>query len=273
MSNTVRDSDYRALMKLAGETAELPQDVNARRKHLIGGLCSIVGGSMANSFEFRTSGPGGIGKFETHVSVGMSESAAKPIRDFLDRGTTVDPTIPHLMTLRSPQWCVTRQQFVTDAEWYRSDHYFECRAPIGSDFQLYSKLNLKDGTPLAVGIHRGSRDRQFGQRECDIVNLFHSECGGLYGGALDKPALDPRISQLPPRVQRVLKELTSSGDGEKQIALRLGLSRHTVHEYVKVLYEKLGVTSRAELMSVFASNRAVAAPVRVPSSAPLKLAI
>jgi DNA-binding CsgD family transcriptional regulator len=168
---------------------------------------------------------------------------------------------------------VTRQQFVTDAEWYRSDHYLECRAPMGSDFQIYSKLNLQDGTPLGVGIHRGSRDRQFTQRDCDIVDLFHAECGRLYGASSRKPALDPRISQLPPRVQRVLKELTSSGDGEKQIALRLGLSRHTVHEYVKVLDEKLGVTSRAELMSAFATSNAVPAPAPASTPAPLKLAI
>jgi DNA-binding CsgD family transcriptional regulator len=273
MSSNVRDADYRALMKLAGEASELPQDLNARRKHIIGGLCQIVGGSMANAFEFRTSGPGGIGKYDTHIAVNVPESAQKPIRDFLDRGTTVDPTIPHLMMLRKPYWAVTRQQFVTDAEWYRSDHYLECRAPMGSDFQIYSKLNLQDGTPLAVGIHRSSRDRQFTQRECDIVDLFHAECGRIYGAGSGKAALDPRIAQLPPRVQKVLKELTSSGDGEKQIAMRLGLSRHTVHEYVKVLYEKLGVTSRAELMSVFATASAKPSSAPMPSAPTLKLAI
>ena len=39
------------------------------------------------------------------------------------------------------------------------------------------------------------------------------------------------------------------GDGEKQVAAKLNLSRHTVHEYVKMLYHQLGVSSRSELLS------------------------
>jgi DNA-binding CsgD family transcriptional regulator len=39
------------------------------------------------------------------------------------------------------------------------------------------------------------------------------------------------------------------GDSEKQAALHLGLSRHTVHEYVTALYRRFSVTSRAELLA------------------------
>lgn len=59
---------------------------------------------------------------------------------------------------------------------------------------------------------------------------------------------DPRIDSLPPRLKSVLSELLS-GDSEKEIANRLGLSRHTVHEYVKTIYARLGVCSRSELMA------------------------
>ena len=150
-------------MKLAGETSELPQDVNVRRKHVIGGLCNIVGGNMANAFEFKAPGsPGGIGKFDTHVSLrrGQAQQLEK-MHKFFDDGTAMDPTVPHVMTIRKPYFTVTRPQFVTDGEWYQSDHYIAIRAPIGSDQQLYSKLNLKDGSPFGVGIHRGRHDPAF----------------------------------------------------------------------------------------------------------------
>ena len=39
------------------------------------------------------------------------------------------------------------------------------------------------------------------------------------------------------------------GDAEKQVAAKLGLSKHTVHEYVKMIYQQLGVSSRSELLS------------------------
>src|SRR5438445_163542 len=54
-------------------------------------------------------------------------------------------------------------------------------------------------------------------------------------------ALSPRLSQT---LQRLL-----SGESEKQIAAQLGLSRHTVHVYVKTLYRRFDVTSRPELLA------------------------
>ena len=40
-----------------------------------------------------------------------------------------------------------------------------------------------------------------------------------------------------------------AGDSEKEVASKLGLSKHTVHIHVKNLYKRLGVCSRAELMA------------------------
>jgi DNA-binding CsgD family transcriptional regulator len=59
---------------------------------------------------------------------------------------------------------------------------------------------------------------------------------------------DPRVAALPPRLKRVLFRLLT-GDSEKEIANQLSLSRHTVHEYVKVIYARLDVSSRSELMA------------------------
>jgi DNA-binding CsgD family transcriptional regulator len=39
------------------------------------------------------------------------------------------------------------------------------------------------------------------------------------------------------------------GDSEKQVALRMGLSPTTVHQYVTMLYRRFGVQSRAELLA------------------------
>jgi DNA-binding NarL/FixJ family response regulator len=57
------------------------------------------------------------------------------------------------------------------------------------------------------------------------------------------------FAALPPRLRQTL-ECLLEGDGEKQAAARLGLSRHTVHEYVTALYRRLGVSSRAELLAL-----------------------
>ena len=55
------------------------------------------------------------------------------------------------------------------------------------------------------------------------------------------------------RVRPVL-ELLLAGLSEKEAASRLGLSRHTVHEYTKALYRAFGVHSRGELLAQFVSG-------------------
>ena len=61
---------------------------------------------------------------------------------------------------------------------------------------------------------------------------------------------------LSPRMRQTLERLLA-GDSEKEIAARLGLSRHTVHVYVKTLYRRFGVNSRGELLARFVQRGGV----------------
>jgi DNA-binding CsgD family transcriptional regulator len=58
----------------------------------------------------------------------------------------------------------------------------------------------------------------------------------------------PTSADLPLRMRQTLEGLLA-GDSEKQVAAKLGLSRHTVHVYVKQLYKHYDVSSRAELLA------------------------
>jgi DNA-binding NarL/FixJ family response regulator len=57
-----------------------------------------------------------------------------------------------------------------------------------------------------------------------------------------------RAQCLPRRMEQTLRSLLG-GDSEKQVAAKLGLSQHTVHVYVKQIYKKYGVSTRAELLA------------------------
>lgn len=63
-----------------------------------------------------------------------------------------------------------------------------------------------------------------------------------------KPSPSQQSGLLSAREQEVLQGLLE-GLSEKQVAARLGLAPDTVHTYVRRLYEKLKVNSRAELLS------------------------
>jgi DNA-binding CsgD family transcriptional regulator len=44
------------------------------------------------------------------------------------------------------------------------------------------------------------------------------------------------------------------GRSEREAAKKIGVSEHTLHQYIKSLYEKFGVNSRAKLMAVFLTD-------------------
>jgi DNA-binding CsgD family transcriptional regulator len=54
--------------------------------------------------------------------------------------------------------------------------------------------------------------------------------------------------ELSPRLEQTLRHLLS-GASEKEVAKKLNLSRHTVHVYVKALYRRYRVSTRAELLA------------------------
>ena len=64
------------------------------------------------------------------------------------------------------------------------------------------------------------------------------------------PDRDERLATLTRREREALDRLLV-GDSEKQVAVHLGCSRHTVHAHVKRIYRRLEVNSRAELLALF----------------------
>lgn len=58
------------------------------------------------------------------------------------------------------------------------------------------------------------------------------------------------LEQLSDAQRRVL-DLLLTGLAEKQVASRLDLSPHTVHNHVKEIYRKMDVNSRSELLALF----------------------
>jgi DNA-binding NarL/FixJ family response regulator len=70
---------------------------------------------------------------------------------------------------------------------------------------------------------------------------------------VQSPKFDARLQGLPPRVQETLGRLLA-GDSEKEIGVHMGVSRNTVHVYVKVLYRHFEVNSRGELLARFVKS-------------------
>jgi DNA-binding CsgD family transcriptional regulator len=184
---------------------------------------------------------------------------------------------------------ISRPQLVQDHTWYDSEFFNRhCRLS-GLDDLLISAVPLPDNVPFlsAVCLLRpgfagntavqfadigrrasGPEAREwdaepcFSSAHCELTQLIHSE---LRWAWLSNPVVPPRWLEpepvrpqveVAPRLRRVLVRMLA-GDSEKQIANSLGLSRHTIHEYVRALYRTLEVSSRSELMAKFVSAERV----------------
>ena len=98
-----------------------------------------------------------------------------------------------------------------------------------------------------LGVHRTSGEKTFTRAEHRLVHLLHVELGRLWRKDALEKVKDP-TKDLPPRLSQTLNELLQ-GASEKQIAMKLELSRHTIHNYVKALHQRFQVSSRGELLA------------------------
>jgi len=121
----------------------------------------------------------------------------------------------------------------------------------GSSFILSQYPLPHLGAIDQLGIHRTRNgpdgDEPFTARDHRLVRLFHVELGRLWKKDALRRAQDP-ASELPPRLAQTLAAL-QAGNSEKQVSIQLGISPHTVHNYVKILHQRLGVSSRGELLA------------------------
>jgi DNA-binding CsgD family transcriptional regulator len=114
--------------------------------------------------------------------------------------------------------------------------------------RLVDSLDLPSSNRATVTLQRPATSPTFSQVERAWVQILHVGCSWLY--ASGSPGSTPRLADLSPREREALGYLLR-GASEKEVALSLGRSRHTVHSYVKRIYRTLGVRSRSELRAVF----------------------
>jgi DNA-binding CsgD family transcriptional regulator len=267
-SHAYSHADVTAILRLAGEVGELPPDVHARRTHVLNRLLALVGGIHAQCSEIELANPHryGLAVPDRTTQVGvLPDRELKFMARYLSTNEpAADPCVRYLLRARGNAVTLRRED-VMDRSWYRSAHYNEFRRAIRAGESLYNRFRAPDGRAFRMGILRELNDRPFAERDVRLLRLFHENLAGLYCVASPAapppppPAAEvpddshrdvPRIEDLPPRLQPVLRMMLQ-GDAEKQIARKLGLSPHTVHEYAKVLYRTLAVSSRGELLARF----------------------
>ncbi|NOK37073.1 response regulator transcription factor [Corallococcus exercitus] len=250
-AGSLRSSQVRALVRLVNEAHELPEGQGQRPRHLLSGMCRLLGadaGACVLERDFRPEGRGGF----TAVVLEGWDGAARPALEALQRmGSACNPAIRSLMELTPvPGAVVTalRRELVGDRAWYGAPYVEHYLRPSQLDDSVYSiRWSEVPGAVRGIGIYRGRSERPFDEADRELLHLFHAECGALLG--VPEPAEEEALGvRLTPRERQTLR-LLLQGLGDKQIAARLGISRFTVNQYTKTLYRRFDVRSRTALIA------------------------
>ncbi len=156
-----------------------------------------------------------------------------------------DPMIEKLGDCLDESFARRRVELVDDATWERTP-MAEVMRETNDVEDIVSAVTRLDSTGWAfgVGLQRPVGDRPFTEHERVLLELLIRQVGRSLRRTLVPSGTRSRLS---PRLRETLEQILG-GYGDKQIAARMNLSQHTVHEYVKELYRRFDVSGRQELV-------------------------
>jgi DNA-binding CsgD family transcriptional regulator len=248
-SGRVRFRDVRSAYRLVHDCCDVGHDPKAWPALLVAGVAQLVDAQIGIAAEIGFAGSPPVST--SYADMGWSSPKD---RDFwanhclIEQNFREESSFQKFAAFRGRLITRSREQLVADEDWYKSAEFNRNHRTVGMDDRLASSAKVDHSSTLfTLILLRPVNRERFGARERRVVRMFHHEVAGHLGKSLVREA-GGFFHDLPPRLRRALRYLLE-GDSQKQMACRMGLSRHTVHEYVTKLYGHFGIGSRGELMA------------------------
>jgi DNA-binding CsgD family transcriptional regulator len=246
------------LIRMAGDIAQVGPNPVRRRAVLIDSLRDAFSLAAVQAVVFRvdtTTATEPIAEVVASVDSGLDFNSLPPVARLWFRPfAQINPlTVPLLRRAaeRVPS-CLSRSELIGDAAWNGHEFRVGIQQSIRADDMIASLVPVADvdksGGLCSVVICWTPLQAAGAIRDLPpIVHVLHRELAFVFSDR--ESSAGTHIGSLPQREQETFDRLLK-GYSEKQIAYELSRSRHTVHSYVKRIYKKFGVTSRAELLSL-----------------------
>lgn len=233
------------LVSLLGSCAELP--LHERREHLTRGIARLVGADGVLVLTVDDYAPHTVHRTTSVLSKGFEGGhGARLLASIWDR-TYEDPIVA--IGARLGAGAYRRRDLLGDREWYATRWVREEFHTMGFDDGIYTRVALTDRQTECTAAFRELGSRPFTSEECALLDVLTKELPRLLRSRLSPRFVEAKLG-LSPREAQTLERLCR-GESEKQVANALGISHHTVHTYVKALYQHFGVVSRSELLAQF----------------------
>jgi DNA-binding CsgD family transcriptional regulator len=231
----LRLSDVRRVFRLVAEIRKRGHDPGLWRPYMLRKLVRFFDAELAISSEIYVRPTSEAGVWEI-VDLGWGADASGNSWRIENRARERDPGTYDLLIRPEPP---TDPDMVPIAP--RKKMYG------GSTFIL-SHMPLPHASVVdQLGLHRAHGVPPFSHEHHRLVRLLHVELGRFWKEELLDRTAD-QAQALAPRMKQTLDALVD-GKSEKEIAQLLGISPHTVHNYVKALHQRFNVSSRGELVA------------------------
>jgi DNA-binding CsgD family transcriptional regulator len=235
----LRLRDVRDVFRLIGEVRELGQDPKVWRPHMVKRLRRLFSAEIVVSSEVHAQTTRQAGRLRV-IDIGWSCDSEDQLWDIHSERDDENLEEWRIVAGHVPQ--ETEEAADVPVPVRPIKPVYGGRSFLLSQYSL-PHVNAVD----QLGLHRAFGEPHFSSGEHRLLRTFHVELGRLWRRDALKNATNPQ-QDLPPRLSQTLNELLA-GRSEKEIANRLELSRHTIHNYVKALHQRFEVSSRGELLA------------------------
>lgn len=253
-SSSLRASDLRTLFEIVGECRERGDDSRTWRVHFASRLGELIGADLVFCVETagcRKGQPLDLGVAEWGWEHGFNRAGWERALMEFRHNPFYSLGLQHYFRRLAKQDGVacSRRDLIPNREWEPSFDREVVHRVIGVDHVAWCFRTLSGTADEQAGViaTREAGRRDFKARDKALLAEVQGVMVPLIGRGLSQ-FTEPAPSALPLRAQQVLRCLLE-GDGDKQVAQRLGISRFTVNVYTKQIFRHFGVQSRAELLA------------------------
>jgi DNA-binding CsgD family transcriptional regulator len=241
----------RALIRLTNEAAELRKAGSSTRGFVLEGLCKIIEAPVAMTFDFKVLSETRV-LMNNGYDVGFSSQSDRAYiyAWFMNSGGVGDPTFPGMLSVGKDIVTRRREDLVGDAEWRNAPVSVDLHRKVHFDDVLLSLRFCASGASTGLVFKRESGRKRFTEEQRNLIDLFSVEYGSLI--IEGRECQDPRMGAvltLSPRERDVLA-LLAKGLSYVEIANVLEIRHGTVQSYVKSLYGKLNIGTKAEAAAI-----------------------
>ena len=267
-SGSIASKDVVAMLRMQGMLGSMRNDLRAWRNELLLGMNRLFPAAVSAAFIMKDVRAGGVPTVVSIFEAGfqvegqrnafMQEFNVAPFQDPLSV-----KAVERFVSQELDTYTCLRGDVIDDDGWNNNLHVLTHRKGSGlgdcicslhrgaerSTAYMVCAFRRIASKPAEGSVPSGkvvAADR-FGERERVLLDTLHRGLDWLYTAEESAHKLN-RASGLAPRLKQTL-EFLLAGETERQIAGKMKISVHTVHDYVKSLYVHFGVSSRNELMT------------------------